>query len=62
MNTKGMMDISPLKIPSNVHAQLTPRVEYIGFAANGKTTPKMLREADVAPIALAANTSYASTT
>ena len=40
-----------------VRTQFTPRRLNIGLAAKGNTTPKILREADAAPIALAANTS-----
>ena len=33
----------------------------MGFAANGKTAPKVERDSDAAAIALAAKISYAST-
>ena len=57
-----MRHINALKIPSKVQAQLMPSWEYMGFAANGRITPNVLRVAEVAPMAEAANTSVASTT
>ena len=52
--TKGIRDINALKIPNSVQAQAIPRFSNSGFAANGRTTPTIERDADVAPIALAA--------
>ncbi len=43
MNANGVIAMSKLRKPSRLDAQATPSLPYIGSAARGSTTAKILR-------------------